>query len=1244
MKLLSLLSIVLLLIFTRGHSQVTDMGGPLSWNGKVPAATLPLQVMPSFDMALQLYEDSISNSLKGGPWRFGFNHYVDFDLGNSGVWTTLPNGDRIWRINIASKGALTINLIFEEFDLPDGAYVYLSDKNQSNRVGAYTSRNNNPEQKLGTELVHGDNIIVEYFEPQAVIGQGILKIGTVTHGYKELGSYADKLGNDLITKALNSSGDCNVDVNCPLGIGWEDQIRSVAMIVVGGNGICTGALINNVSCDFTPYFLTANHCYSGSIATWSFRFNWESPPGTESCATTANSVDPGAPYDQTSNGGIVRANDSGSDFLLLEMNMSVAEAETWNVFFAGWDNTETIPTQVTGIHHPSGDVKKICQDDGAVFDTWNFNGDPNTMVWRVNDWTSGVTEPGSSGSPLFDQNGRIIGDLSGGSAQCFGTSAAGFDGYGRFGIAWNGGGTPATRVRDWLDPANTSTTNDGCDPNAPTAADDIGINGIITPDGIICMASFDPEVTLRNFGSNTVTSATIIYDIDGGVSQIFNWTGSLAVGATVNVVLPTMASTNGAHTFNAASSLPNGVADADASNDGTSNPFVLVIGGESVDFTLDLDCWGTEITWTVQQGATLLYSGGPYTEVTPGGAGQITETWCLSAGCYDFTINDSYGDGMYGSQYGSCNVDGNYSIDQGTTQLATMIATNSDFVNQEINNFCVTSSVTVADFSATPTIVCPGTSVTYTDLSTGSPTSWSWTFPGGTPATSTAQNPTIVYNTIGSYDVTLLATGSGSDTEIKTNYIVVGDAIAPTAVCQNINVYLDGSGNASIVAADIDGGSTDNCGAVTLSVSSSAFTCANLGPNPVVLTVTDASGNTNTCTSTVTVSDTTSPVISCPGNQVENPDTFCSFILPDYTALVNATDNCGTATVIQSPAAGTVISGTTTLTMTSTDDSGNTSSCTFQVILTDGVAPIAVCQDINIYLDATGNASIVGADLDGGSTDNCSVLTFSASQTAFTCADLGTVNVILTVSDGSSSSSNCVAIVTVIDTISPVLPGLADVTGDCSATAIIATTTDNCSGTITGTTTDPLIYSAQGNYTINWTFDDGNGNTSTQTQNVIVNGIDVTTTLDVDGVTISSNNTAATNYIWINCIDDTQIPGETNVDFIATAVGDYAVIVTEENCTDTSNCVNVNILGLEDIIFEDFILYPNPTADGMFTISYEGVIQKIDVVDMLGRLISLPVNLETNVIDGSELANGKYMVRLYTESKTILQQEVVVIK
>ena len=189
-----------------------------------------------------------------------------------------------------------------------------------------------------------------------------------------------------------------------------------------------------------------------------------------------------------------------------------------------------------------------------------------------------------------------------------------------------------------------------------------------------------------------------------------------------------------------------------------------------------------------------------------------------------------------------------------------------------------------------------------------------------------------------------------------------------------------------------------------------------------------------------------------------------------------------------------------------------------------------------------------------------------------------------------------------------------------------------------------MIYSAQGNYTINWTFDDGNGNTSTQTQNVIVNGIDVTTTLDVDGVTISSNNTAATNYIWINCIDDTQIPGETNVDFIATAVGDYAVIVTEENCTDTSNCVNVNILGLEDIIFEDFILYPNPTADGMFTISYEGVIQKIDIVDMLGRVISLPVNLETNVIDGSELATGKYMVRLYTESNTILQQGVVVFK
>jgi len=340
----------------------------------------------------------------------------------------------------------------------------------------------------------------------------------------------------------------------------------------------------------------------------------------------------------------------------------------------------------------------------------------------------------------------------------------------------------------------------------------------------------------------------------------------------------------------------------------------------------------------------------------------------------------------------------------------------------------------------------------------------------------------------GANNVTLTVTDGNANIATCVAVVTVLDTVSPTAVCQNINAYLDGSGNVTIVAADLDGGSTDNCGGVTLSASQTAFNCANLGANNVTLTATDGSSNTNACVGVVTIMDTISPTITCPGNQTENPDALCNFTLPDYTSLGSASDNCGSTTITQSPVSSTIITGTTTITLTADDGNGNTSTCTFDVILNDGTAPTAVCQNISVYLDATGNVTIADADLDGGSTDNCSGLTFAASQTAFTCADLGTNNITLTVTDGNSNSSNCIAVVTVIDTISPVanVTPLADVTGECNVVLTAPTATDNCAGTVTATTVDPTTYNLEGTYVVTWTYDDGNGNTAIQTQNVIV--------------------------------------------------------------------------------------------------------------------------------------------------------------
>ena len=677
-----IISFFLLLFTTCLNSQTSDLGNPLSWKGKISLQNIPAKIMSGYNQSTVDTQDNTNDALKDRPWRFGYKYDVNYNLNNSGSWNTLPNGDKIWQLAIECQGALTMNLLFENYYLPKGAYLYLYDIDQTNRVGAYTFKNNRIDGELGSELVHGEKIIVEYVEPANVKESGRFTISNVIHGYRSLAPIEKSL-----VRALNSSGDCNIDVNCPLGNGWDSEIRSVAMIVVGGSGICTGALVNNTCNDGSTYFLTANHCLGGSTGSWAFRFNWESPPGTESCATTTGSTDPGPPYDQTANGATILVNSAASDFALLEIdNMTLSNAQNWNCYYAGWDASDlTTVTEATGIHHPSGDVKKICRENDAPF----HSNSAGAAVWYINQWEQGVTEPGSSGSPLFDQNHRIIGQLYGGLAACSGTvNNNQYDYYGRVGVSWNNG------LDTYLAPTScgiSTLTDDGWDPNTPTLPDDAGVSTITSPQGPYCIDNFDPEITLRNYGTNNLTTVSINYDIDGTINNSYSWTGNLAPGGTEIITLPNMISTAGAHTFNAYTLLPNGNTDSNPLNDAASSNYSATIGGQDILLEINTDCWGSEVTWTIEDvNSNVLASGGPYSDVT--GGEYIAENICLADNCFDFIINDSYGDGMFGSQWGSCNVDGNYTITHvySGTVLASTIATNADYGNQEVNNFCVT--------------------------------------------------------------------------------------------------------------------------------------------------------------------------------------------------------------------------------------------------------------------------------------------------------------------------------------------------------------------------------------------------------------------------------------------------------------------------------------------------------------------------------------------------------------------------
>jgi lysyl endopeptidase len=440
---------IFLLVFA-SYGQISHGGSPFSFSLQSKSGIspqIPVIEMPFVDVDYLKTEDLVLDQIKEIPWRFGFNIDVKIDVKNHGLEQTLTDGSKLWRVEIYSPGAVSINLLFDEFQIPPGAELFIYNDSKTDVIGAFTAFNNRSDSVFATIPLRGDHITIEYYEPANPMFSGVLHLGRVTHGYR---------GPHDFTKAFGSSGSCNVNVACPESAGMEDQIRSAAMLVSGGNGFCSGALINNTSNNGTPYFLTADHCYANpsGVVFW---FNWQS-------ATCSNP--PSSPTYQSISGATTSARYSTSDMWLMELSSS--PPSNYNVYYSGWNRTmdNNISGKIWGIHHPAGDIKKISWSTlGVSTTTYLQNPIPGDgSHWRVTQWSDGTTtEGGSSGSPLFDPNGRIIGQLHGGYASC---SSLTSDWYGKLGVSWTGGGTNATRLSNWLDPTNSGvTTLDGYDPN-----------------------------------------------------------------------------------------------------------------------------------------------------------------------------------------------------------------------------------------------------------------------------------------------------------------------------------------------------------------------------------------------------------------------------------------------------------------------------------------------------------------------------------------------------------------------------------------------------------------------------------------------------------------------------------------------------------------------------------------------------------------------------------------------------------
>ena len=616
-------------------------------------------------------EDAMTDHTGTAPWRFGFNNFTTLNLSNSGTWFELQNGDRIWFLKLTCEQALSVNLTFTNSEIPEGNELFVFNEKRDFILGKF-SQEHIYKGQLGTELVPGSSVIVEYYVTRGN-SNGKIEVSTVTHGYRTADEFQEK--------AFGGSGACNMNVNCADGLPWQQERNSAVMLVSGSNGFCSGALINNALNDGKPYVLTANHCYSDPT-NWIFRFNWQAAD----CNNPAAS-----PSFQSLSGAVLRSRRTPSDFCLVEITGGLQGNTvplSYNPYFAGWNNADSPPTSTVSIHHPSGDIKKIAFDDAPAISSQGMGSTEANSTWTVEWDRNTTTEGGSSGSPLFDQNHRIIGQLWGGGASCSNLSSP--DYYGRVHSSWEPANSNSTnQLKFWLDPNNSGAEFiDGYDPsNATPVAVDPGVTNPQGVSGTFCGAEVTPQVTIQNNGSDALTTADVIYGFDGNQNLTFNWTGNLAQWQSTSVTLPTATLTAGAHTFSASVSNPNaGLTDENNNNNLVSSSFNVVIGGQSVQLNLALDCYGSETTWELQDETSMaIYAGSGYPDDEPGPV--ATDPWCLNDGCYNYYIMDSYGDGVLGGFW--CGQDGSVSIVFNGDTLGQITEAQADFGDQTSIQFCI---------------------------------------------------------------------------------------------------------------------------------------------------------------------------------------------------------------------------------------------------------------------------------------------------------------------------------------------------------------------------------------------------------------------------------------------------------------------------------------------------------------------------------------------------------------------------
>lgn len=1198
-------------------AQLSQGGTPFSKMHAVqPKTTLPVEEIIKPIMSVVNQTDLVNDALDR-PYRVGIDFPVNYNVANSGTWETTSDGGSLWRLKIHMDDAKALSINYHNFFIPNGGKVFLYNENENHVIGAFTSDYNYENQIRSTQMIEGSTITIEYYAPSNVSQLPIIDLSDVIYYYRGVEDFVNPYKGKGIGEVVEKAESCQIDVACSEGDLWQNQIDAAVHYVFpsgAGYAVCSASMINNTAEDCTPYILSAWHCGepdAGDVLTnWMWYWNYQK---TTCSPGNGNLTDP-SKGTQTMNGGTIVASSgngtlnnppgtnqlAGSDFFLAELNST--PPASYNAFYAGWNRSNTAASSGVGVHHPAGSAKKISTYTSSLVST-SYNGGAANAHWRVI-WSAtanghGVTEGGSSGSPIFDQNGRIVGQLSGGSSFCAATGSP--DLYGKMYTNWDQCGTAAVaRLESFLDPLGTGVTVlDGayepCNASNPPTCNINASSTSINSGGSVTFndgSSGNPTSWAWNFdntaqggvapGTSTAQNPGAVTYSNVGTYEVeltaTNANGSCTSTATINVTafsgcdsLMNLEDTNTLTIYGSNSGFITGTNDygdiakaekyTGYSGTHVTGSDVFIFGlqdggnGSAVNLTVWSDNAGLPNTVLGQASFDLAN----LNSVLTGGQGVVFLPFDapVNVGGADFYIGLDFTDFGAGDTLGIVSKMYNVTTPSNTgyeqSAAGTWLDMNtawgtgdwSMFMSAHVTDAPVSGSAAVSSPTA-----CTGAAVDYSYTGTNV-TGQTW-YTGGTPATATTATVSVTYATPGTYMTYLVLDGDCNGNYIDSVEVTITDGPSftsavtdPTCAGNDGEIVVTATGGTGPYMYSNDGGATFVSGATFSGLSAGTFN----------MVVQDANGCETTSSETVNAGSgaltltSTSVDPSCAGGDGEITISAAAGVAPYTYSIDGGTTfvttatftglNDGTYNVVAQDANG--CQGTDVVTL-------SPGSATINVTTTN-VDPSCGNTDGQITVAATGGTGPYTYSIDGGSTfvstatfTGLAVATYSiVVEDANGCQ--GTFSTTLTNSGGPTATASGTNVS---------CNGLTDGTITVSATGGTTPYTYSTDGTtfVSGATFTGM---AAGTYTV---YAQDAGGCQTTASVTITEPTAVTHTSSINDATCGSTNgsitvTATGGQSPYAYSLNSGTPQPTGV-FSGLAGGSYTVQVTDANgCTSS---------------------------------------------------------------------------------------------